>query len=144
MPALDYQAGRLSAFRRVPRVYPLHGVPDHVDCPAWRDALRVLRYRCWAFGAGLGGKWKFPRHLRAVMGYHHSPEQLDEDNLALVNIIRLADILCCRAKLGFYLTSQNAALEPEHLVAVGVNSDQIAEVIEQLPEQISVAESMMS
>jgi HD-like signal output (HDOD) protein len=97
-----------------------------------------------AFGAGLGGKWKFPRHLRAVMGYHHTPEQLDEDNLALVNIIQLADILCCRAKLGFYITSANKALEPEHLVAVGVNSDQISEVIELLPEQISVAESMMS
>ncbi|MBN1346252.1 MAG: HDOD domain-containing protein [Phycisphaerae bacterium] len=97
-----------------------------------------------AFGAGLGGKWKFPRHLRAVMGYHHCPEQLDEDNLALVRIIQLADIICCRSKLGFYLTSHGKALEPEHLVAIGVNSDQIAEVIEQLPEQLSIVESMMS
>ncbi len=97
-----------------------------------------------AFGAGLGAKWKFPRHLRAVMGYHHQPDAVSEEHSTLVRIVQLADILCCRSKIGFHLTARSTALEPAHLVSVGLNSDQVAEVINELPEQLSLAESMMS
>lgn len=97
-----------------------------------------------AFGAGLGTKWKFPRQLRAAMGYHHKTDQLAEDSRTLAQVIHLADVLCCCGRLGFHLTVHSTALAPEQLVAIGVNTDQVAEVIEHLPEQVSVAESMLS
>jgi len=105
--------------------------------------MEVLGADHQAFGAGLGNKWKFPRHLKAAMGYHHNPEQLAEDNRTLATIVQLADIVCCRAQLGFHLTSRGHSVAPEQLVSIGLNTDQIAEVVEQLPEQLSVAEGVM-
>ncbi len=96
-----------------------------------------------AFGAGLAGKWKFPRHLKAAMGYHHLPDQLAEDNLALVSLIQLADVICCKARLGFHLTAYTSGLDLQHVGDLGISSEQIAQVIEQLPEQLAIAETMM-
>lgn len=106
--------------------------------------LDVLGADHQAFGAGLGAKWKFPRHLKAVMGYHHAPDQVSEEHRILVRLVQLADILCCKSKLGFHLTSRNTALSPEHIVSVGLNSDQVAAVIKELPEKLSEAEVMMN
>ena len=96
-----------------------------------------------AFGAGLAGKWKFPRHLRAAMGYHHNPDQLAEDSRRLALVVQLADIICCKAKIGFDLTSRNRPLEQEQLDAVGVTPDQVGEIIQQFPDQLSDADGML-
>jgi len=96
-----------------------------------------------AFGAGLGGRWKFPRHLKAVMGYHHQPEHLDPETVKLVQLIRLADIICCQAKIGFHLTGTGRSLAPEDIAIVGATPDQLTEIIKDLPEQIREAETMM-
>lgn len=96
-----------------------------------------------AFGAGLGAKWKFPLQLRAAMGYHHNIEQLAEDNRALAAVVQLADAICCRSKIGFHLTGLNSPIEPEHLVVVGVNTEQVGQIIDELPDHISDAESTM-
>jgi len=95
-----------------------------------------------AFGDGLAAKWKFPRHLRAVMGYHHTPEHLTEENLRLATAIQVADILCCNARQGFYLQSYGLSPTPEQLAIVGIEQNQLADVAEQLSEQVVLAQSM--
>ncbi len=95
-----------------------------------------------AFGSGLAAKWKFPRHLRAAMGYHHNPEHLTEDNLRLATMIQVADIICCNAKQGFYLQSYGQSPTPEQLAIIGLEPDSLGQIAEQLGEQLSLAESM--
>lgn len=96
-----------------------------------------------AFGSGLAAKWKFPRHLRAAMGYHHSPGTLTEDNLRLATTIQVADIVCCNARKGFYLQSWGLSPTPEQLAIIGLEPEQLTQVAEEMPEQVAIAESML-
>ncbi|HNQ24574.1 MAG TPA: HDOD domain-containing protein, partial [Phycisphaerae bacterium] len=44
-----------------------------------------------AFGVALTTKWKFPRHLRAAVGFHHTPEALSGELRGLGVLIQAAD-----------------------------------------------------
>jgi len=96
-----------------------------------------------AFGDALTTKWKFPRHLRAVVGFHHCPEKLSPELQKLGHTIRLADILCCQMKLGFYLTAEDAELTDELLDAVGLRADQLDGIREKLTQELEDAEQML-
>jgi putative nucleotidyltransferase with HDIG domain len=97
-----------------------------------------------AFGVGLTTKWKFPRHLRAAVGFHHNPEALSVELQNLANLIRLADVLCCQEKMGFYLTAQNDVITDEMLDALSITPEQIEEVRAALPKQLVEAEVTLS
>jgi HD-like signal output (HDOD) protein len=105
--------------------------------------MEILGADHQAFGNGLAAKWKFPRHLRAAMGYHHSPETLTEETQKLAATILVADVICCNAQKGFYLQSLGRTSTPEQLAMVGLEPDQLAEVIDEMPEQLAIAESML-
>jgi HD-like signal output (HDOD) protein len=106
--------------------------------------VEVLGADHQAFGDGLAAKWKFPRHLRAAMGYHHNPEHLQDADRRLVTTIQVADMLCCNARYGLYLASQDQSPTPEQLAVLGLEDGQFADVAEQLGEQLALAESMFS
>jgi HD-like signal output (HDOD) protein len=118
-----------------------HATQSNADyCIIERDCIGADHQ---AFGAGLAGKWKFPRHLRAGIGYHHEPDQLDEDHRALALAIHVADVICCREKLGFHLTARGKPLEAGHLAFLHLTSDQLVEIVKDLPEKLAAAEGMM-
>ena len=96
-----------------------------------------------AFGVGLTKKWKFPRHLRAAVGFHHNPESLSVELRNMAMLIQVADILCCEEKIGFYLTSQGEQITPEMLEALSITQEQLDEVREALPEQLEEAEATL-
>lgn len=97
-----------------------------------------------AFGVGLTTKWKFPRHLRAAVGFHHNPEALSVELRNMATIIQIADILCCQEQVGFYLTHRNEMITPEMLELIGLTMEQVNEVREDLPELLADAESVLS
>ncbi len=97
-----------------------------------------------AFGVGLTTKWKFPRHLRAAVGFHHNPEVLSVEFQNMATLIQMADILCCQEQIGFYLTARHSALTPEMFERLGVTEAQIAEIRESLEEQVLDAESVLT
>ena len=94
-----------------------------------------------AFGVGLTTKWKFPRHLRAAVGFHHNPEALSVELRNMATLIQVADVLCCQEKIGFYLTAQGDTIEPHMLETLGISEKQLEEVRAVLPETVEEAEA---
>jgi HD-like signal output (HDOD) protein len=94
-------------------------------------------------GTALGAKWKFPRALQIVFGYHHRIDNLSPENRLLPVLIYIADVLCCHDKIGFYLTAEDQPLEDTLLESVGLTENDFNTVREQLPDLIDTAESML-
>ncbi len=95
------------------------------------------------FGTALATKWKFPRHLRAVTGYHHDHHRVAEEMRQVVALIEVADIICCQQKIGFYLTAEGAELTPGLLETAQVTQEQVDMTVETLEEDCSDAEIML-
>ena len=96
------------------------------------------------FGEALTTKWKFPRHLRAAVGFHHHPETLSQELRKLGCLVQAADIICCSERIGFYLTAQNATITEEMLEQLGITPEQIDGLRETLAEKVADAESVLS
>lgn len=96
-----------------------------------------------AFGVGLTTKWKFPRHLRAAVGFHHNPDSLSVELRNLATLIQVADILSCQERIGFYLSAQNLAVTDAMLDTLSVTREQIEEVREALADQVTEAEGSL-
>jgi len=94
-------------------------------------------------GQALAAKWKFPRGLQIVLGYHHKIDNLSQENRLLPVIVYIADVLCCHNKIGFYLTAENQPLDDLLLESVGLSESGFESVQEQLPEQIETAEAIL-
>jgi len=97
-----------------------------------------------AFGVGLTTKWKFPRHLRAAVGFHHNSQQLSVDLRNMATLIQVADVMCCQEKIGFYLTARNGVITEEMLEQLSLSRQQLEEVRESLPDQVAEAEATLS
>ncbi|MFQ6047984.1 MAG: HDOD domain-containing protein [Phycisphaerae bacterium] len=97
-----------------------------------------------AFGLGLTTKWKFPRHLRSVTGYHHRPSLLSPENRPLPMVVHIADRLSCQAGLGFDLTARGTELPAEELEGFGLTREQLEEVNQALPDELALTESILS
>lgn len=97
-----------------------------------------------AFGVGLTTKWKFPRHLRAAVGFHHAPGAVSAELKNIATIIHVADVLACQEQLGFYLTAQTEVVDPTALELLGLTEDHVTEVREALPRLLGEAESTLT
>lgn len=112
---------------------------DFLDCER-----RIIGADHQAFGVGLTTKWKFPRHLRAAVGFHHNPELLSVEFRNMATLVQLADILCCQEKIGFYLTAHTAEITPHMLETIGISEAQLEEVRTSLAEQVADAEASLA
>ncbi len=97
-----------------------------------------------AFGVGLTTKWKFPRHLRAAVGFHHNPQALSVELRNMATLIQLADILCCQEKAGFHLTAQNETLTEQLLDTIAITQEQLDGVRSTLSNQVTEAEATLT
>lgn len=97
-----------------------------------------------AFGVGLTTKWKFPRHLRAAVGFHHNPEHLSVELRNLAMLIHLADVIACKDEYGFYLSARHEEVSDEAIDLLGLTHDQIATIRAELPEKVNEAASSLA
>jgi HD-like signal output (HDOD) protein len=95
-------------------------------------------------GTALAAKWKFPRLLQTVIGYHHKVERLNDDTRLLPVLVNIADVLCTHEKIGFHLTAEGQDVTDVLLESVGLNETDFNNVKENLPEKIEAAEQMLS
>lgn len=95
-------------------------------------------------GAALAAKWKFPRMIQVVLGYHHNIENLNDENRLLPTMVYAADVLCCHERIGFHLTAEGQPLDEGVLTSIGVNEDDFNIIREELPEQLEAAEAMLT
>jgi len=96
-----------------------------------------------AFGVGLTTKWKFPRHLRAAVGFHHNPEAVSVELRNMASLIRIADVMACHEKVGFYYSARGDSINQETLDALGITQEQVDEVRANVPEQLAEAEATL-
>jgi len=97
-----------------------------------------------AFGVGLTTKWKFPRHLRAAVGFHHNPETVSVELKNISAVIHLADVIACQERLGFYLTAQTENISAELLEMLNISEAQLNEVRAELPAQLADVEATLT
>lgn len=97
-----------------------------------------------SLGSALAAKWKFPRALQIVLGYHHNVGNLGEDHRLLPVMVYVADTLCCHERYGFYLTGEGQALDDTMLASIGLTESQFTTIREELPEQIEAAEAILT
>jgi putative nucleotidyltransferase with HDIG domain len=95
-------------------------------------------------GDALTTKWRFPRHLRAAIGFHHHPERLSPELQQLGMIIRAADILCCQEKQGFPLTASSDDFTEELLDGLGITIDKLNAIRDDLEDQVADAEATLT
>jgi HD-like signal output (HDOD) protein len=96
-----------------------------------------------ALGAGLAVKWKFPRVLQTVLGYHHNVATLDVQHRLLPTMVYLADTFCCRAGIGFPLTARNQTVDDATLESVGLNEHDFEALKEEIDEHLISAETTL-
>ncbi len=96
-----------------------------------------------AFGDALTTRWKFPRHLRAVVGFHHTPERLSAELRRIVSIIHAADVLCCTEKVGFCLTAADCALDDDLLSSIDLSREAMENVRQQFQAELTSAEAVL-
>lgn len=95
-------------------------------------------------GEGLTTRWKFPRHLRAAVGFHHNPEDLAAELRRMGLIIHCADILCCQEQFGFHLTANDEEFTQELLESIGVTVEQLVEVRDSMGPDLEEAHAMLT
>lgn len=96
------------------------------------------------FGEALTTKWKFPRHLRATVGFHHNPDALSQELRKLGCLIRAADIICCSEQIGFYLTAAGEELTPELIETAGITQADVDVIRGLLAEEVAAAETTLA
>jgi HD-like signal output (HDOD) protein len=97
-----------------------------------------------SFGVGLTTKWKFPRHLRAAVGFHHNPDSLSPELRNMAVLIHIADVLCCQEKLGMYLTAARETITEDHMNILSISQAALEEIRAELPQKLAEAESTLA
>lgn len=116
-----------------------NGESDFLECER-----EIIGADHQAFGDALTTKWKFPRHLRAAVGFHHNPESLSPELQNMALLIQMADIMVCEEKIGFYLTAMNQTITDDMLETLSITREQIEEVRENLEDQLLEAETTLT
>jgi len=110
-------------------------------CQAEVETIGVTHQQ---LGQALTAKWKFPRNLRAVTGYHHDPERASEDTRLLTSIVHVADRISCQQKHGFYLSADLEPIQNNALKDLNISPEQLEEISQELPEQLALSQSLFS
>ena len=95
------------------------------------------------FGGALATKWRFPPGVRHAIGYHHDPNLLQQDFKRIAAAIHLADTLCARARLGFWLTAQLQQPVEWMLELNGVSPTVLEQVTAELPARYAEVETIL-
>ena len=105
---------------------------------------RILGATHESFEAALCRKWKFPRKLEYVAGFHHRPMQLPESDRTLPAIVHVADILAVWIGAGYTRTVETEAIDPLVLSSLNLGEPDIEAVTETLPAATQEVQQLLS
>ena len=94
------------------------------------------------FGTALCKLWKFPQSFQYVTGFHHEPMSLNDKNRMLTGLVHIADVLTARLELGFTRGTETTDLNPELLLFLNLNQEQIEQVAQALPEAMEETKAL--
>lgn len=95
-------------------------------------------------GEALTAQWRFPYHLRALVGQHHSPEQLPAESRRMGAILYCAETLCCQEGLGLAWEARGQELSHARLATAGVGAEALDGLRERLSVEVEAAEAVLS
>ncbi|HWE02647.1 MAG TPA: HDOD domain-containing protein [Tepidisphaeraceae bacterium] len=113
------------------------------ETPFCELETKIIGYDHQQLGAALAEQWKFPRSCQLVAGYHHRPQALIEQHRMLVNLVHVADTLCCHSSHGFNLTAHTQTIEPADLVKYQIDPAFVESAVKRLDELMSAASNVM-
>ncbi len=95
-----------------------------------------------AFGQALATKWRFPKGLVAVIGYHHKPHLLSPEFKQMVEIVHLADVIACQLEFGFSRTAALTEITEPLLKSMNLSAAQVEAIKAEVPEHVRAAEAL--
>jgi putative nucleotidyltransferase with HDIG domain len=104
---------------------------------------RIIGLDHQQLGMGLAEQWKFPRACQLAAGYHHQPQALADQTRPLVNIVYVADTLCCQSSHGFNLTAAGQSLGDEILMEMRIDPVMVGITRGRLDELVSEAVALL-
>jgi HD-like signal output (HDOD) protein len=96
------------------------------------------------FGMALCEMWKFPVSFQYVTGFHHRPMELASPNRTLTSLVHVADITVAKMGIGFTASVETTEIDSNVLAQLNLTTQQIAEVVEALPEAMEEAAALLS
>ncbi len=84
------------------------------------------------FGAALCDKWKFPKSLILVTGFHHKPMELAFEQRTLTAIVHVADRIAADLGIGFRQDLMDTAQDPGVLDTLRLTQEKVNELKAQL------------
>ncbi|MGC4033414.1 MAG: HDOD domain-containing protein [Tepidisphaeraceae bacterium] len=95
-------------------------------------------------GKLLAEKWQFPKLCQTVASLHHTPHLAGETERELVNIIYIADTLCCQTGYAFCLTGATQQITADHLKAINAAPGLVDEMKAKIPEFVRSAAPLLA
>ena len=90
-------------------------------------------------GLELARKWSFPPAISNVIGYHHNPTSLqDEEERLLAIVTFISDNICAAKKFGLTLTAESKSIPKEYLDEIGLSGEQLQECVKQIDAELEV------
>lgn len=94
-------------------------------------------------GIALAENWRFPRSCQMAAGYHHRPTSLAKEHRQLVDLVFVADTICCQQGYGFSLTAYHQKIDDIDPAQLGITSAIIDSLLETMPELTSSAMALL-
>jgi len=95
------------------------------------------------FGYALCKLWKFPEGFCRVVGFHHQPLELPEEERPLVTAVHLADVMVSNLGLGFCAGTPSLKIQPALLDQLGLTETDLQNVLAEIPGAFEEAAGLM-
>jgi HD-like signal output (HDOD) protein len=117
------------------------GVPTNsfLDCE-----MQVYGATHQDFGAGLCEKWKFPKSLGLVTGFHHQPMELPYETRTLSCVVYIADRIAVEVGGAFRHDLLDLTPDPAVMESLRLTAERIQEVKTQLASQTAEATALLA
>jgi HD-like signal output (HDOD) protein len=123
-------------------------VLNRLDADAEADVLLAEEEAFHAthqdFGAAVAERWKLPRSLALVAGWHHRPLDLPDADRTLVTMVYAADRLVASCAPPFRFDRGLAEVGDEVFDELRLTRDQLARVLVDLPPVIAEAQTFLA
>ncbi len=90
-------------------------------------------------GKALAEQWKFPLMCQNAAAFHHNPAGRNCEGALLVQLVYVADTLCCQNNHGFTLTALSQTLDDQVISDCGITPAALELVKANLASQVSDA-----
>lgn len=94
----------------------------------------IMGYDHQEIGERILTKWKFPEVLKAIVRYHHEPEQAPTEYRKIVSLVHVANSICLMAGIGIGSDGLYHELSETAIRLTGITDDEMNRLYSDVPE----------